>query len=63
MSQVAPQVPFPGCDRLSAAAAAYEASQPSRSYYEDLIAAHRAAGLGLDGPQQRLASVRAIAPH
>lgn len=48
MAQVAPQVPFPGCERLSTAAAAYAASQPSSSYYEDLISAHRAAGLVLD---------------
>ena len=48
------QVPFPGSERLSAAAAAYASSQPGRSYHEDLVAAHRAAGLALDSPHRRL---------
>ena len=60
---VTPQVPFPGCERLSAAAAAYISSQPSRSYYDDLIAAHSAAGLVLETPQRRSHSPSPATAH
>ena len=47
------QVPFPACERLSTAAAAYASSQPGRTYYQDLIAAHRTAGLLTEAPGSR----------
>ena len=49
----ASQVPFPACERLNTAAAAYASSQPGRTYYQDLIAAHRAAGLLTEAPGSR----------
>ncbi|EIE23757.1 hypothetical protein COCSUDRAFT_63282 [Coccomyxa subellipsoidea C-169] len=39
------QVPFPGCEALTAAAERYPAALPGADYYGDLIRAHRAAGL------------------
>ena len=39
------QVPFPGCEALTAAAEKYPAALPGADYYGDLTRAHRAAGL------------------
>ena len=39
------QIPFPGCEALTAAAERYAAALPGADYYGDLIRAHRAAGL------------------